>query len=98
MNDISGVHLRRLPPFTTLVVRTMNSVYRVVITLGPEVYIQGGVFFRDPTRVFVDGATTGGILKIGWIGVGLMVHIRSAGQRIITSPVRAITTEQQRRI
>jgi len=98
LDAIAGVHLRRLPPFTTLVVRTVNSVYRVVITLWPEVYIQGGEFFPDPTPAYLDGASTGGMFRVGWIGVGLVVHIRTAGRRIITSRVCAITTEPQRRI
>jgi len=31
VNDIKGVDVRHLPPFTTLRVRTVNSLYRVVI-------------------------------------------------------------------
>ena len=95
VDDTAGVHLRDLPPFTTLLVWTMNSVYRVIITHWPEVYIQGGAFFPDPTSAYVDGASIGGsCLRVGWIGVGLLVEIRSGGRRIITSPVFAITTEQ----
>ena len=54
VNDIKGVDVRHLPPFTTLLVRTMNSLYRVVITQQPEVFVQGGVFFpirRRPTSM-----------------------------------------------
>jgi len=93
VDDTAGVHLRNLPPFSTLLVWTMNSVYRVVITQWPEVYIQGGAFFPDPTAAYLDGASLGGSLRVGWIGVGLFVEIRSGGRHIITSPVRAITTE-----
>lgn len=94
VEHIEGVHLRHLPPFTTLLVRTMNSLYRVVITHWPEVYVQGGAFFPDPTSVCLDGASIGGsCLRVAWIGVGLVVEIRSGGRRIITSPVRSITTE-----
>ena len=93
--DIEGVHLHHLPPFTTLLVRTVNSLYRVFITPGPEVYVQGGAFFPDPTSAYIDGASIGGsCLKVGWIGIGLLLEIRSGGRRIITSPVRTITTEQ----
>ena len=94
VDDIEGVYLRHLTPFTTLLVRTMNSLYRVVITPGPEVYVQGGAFFPDPTSAYLDGASRGGSLRTGWIGVDLSVEFRSGGLRIITSPVRAITTEQ----
>ena len=95
VDDTAGVHLRNLPPFSTLLVWTTNSVYRVVITQWPEVYIQGGAFFPDPTAAYLDGASIGGsCLRVGWIGVGLLVEIRSGGRHIITSPVLAITTEQ----
>ena len=60
MNDIKGVDVRHLPPFTTLLVWTMNSLYRVVITQQPEVIVQGGVFFPDPTSAYLDGADSGG--------------------------------------
>jgi hypothetical protein len=94
VDDTAGVHLRDLPPSATLLVWTMNSLYRVVITQWPEVYIQGGAFFPDPTAAYLDGASIGGTLRVGWIGVGLFVEIRSGGRRIITSAVRAITTER----
>jgi hypothetical protein len=75
----------------------MNSLYRVVVTHGTEIYVQGGAFFPDPTSASLEGASVGGsCLRVGWIGVGLLVEFRSGGRRIITSPVRAITTEQAR--
>ena len=94
VEDLAGVYLRDLPPFTTLLVWTTNSLYRMVVTRWPEVYVQGGDFFADPTAAYVDGSTSGSCLRVGWIGVGLLVEIRSGGWRITTSPVRAITTEQ----
>jgi hypothetical protein len=95
VEDITSVDLRDLPPFTTLLVWTTNSLYRMVITRWPEVYVQGGDLFSNPTAAYVDGATSGESgLRVGWIGVGLLVEIRSGGWRITTSPVRAITTEQ----
>jgi hypothetical protein len=95
VEDTQGVHLRDLPPFTTLLVQTVNSLYRVVITQGPEVYVQGGAFFPDLTSAYLDGASIGGsCIKVGWIGVGLLVQFRSGDQCVLTSPVRAITTER----
>jgi hypothetical protein len=95
VEDIAGVHLCDLPPSTTLLVRTMNSLYRIVIAHWPEVYVQGGAFFPDLTAAYLDGASLGGnCLKVGWIGVGLLVEIRSGGRRILTSRVRAIVTDQ----
>lgn len=95
VDDTAGVDLRDLPPFTTLLVWTMNSRYRVVVTEWPEVRIQGGTFFPDPTLAVIDGASMGGsCLRVGWIGAGLLVEIHSGGRHITTSPVLAITTEQ----
>ena len=94
VDDTAGVHLCDLPPFTTLLVWTTNSLYRVVVTHWPEVYVQGGAFFPDPTLAHVNGASIGGsCLRVGWISAGLLVEIRSGGQHIITSPVLAITIE-----
>jgi hypothetical protein len=95
VDDTAGVHLRDLPPFTTLLVWTMNSLYRVVVTHWPEVYVQGGAFFPDPTLAYIDGTSfRGSCLRIGWITAGLFMEIRSGGRHIITSRVLAITTEQ----
>ena len=93
MKGIEGVHVRRLPPFTTLLIQTTNSLYRVVIAEAPAVHVQGGAFFPETTRAYLDGASIGGSsLRVGWIGVGFVVEFRRGGRRIITSPVRAITT------
>ena len=95
MDHIEGVHLRQLPPLTTVLVQTRNSLYRIVVTEGSNIHVQGGTFFPDPTSAHLDGASMGGsFLKVGWIGVGLRMEIRTAGRRIVTSPVRAITTER----
>ena len=92
--DGEGVHVHRLPPLTTLLVRTTNSVYRIVVMEGCNIYVRGGEFFPDPTAAQLDGASLGGsALKVGWIGVGLLMEIRATGRRIVTSPVRTITTE-----
>jgi hypothetical protein len=91
---LDGVNLHDLPPFTTLLLRTMNSVYLVVTTPGPEVYVQGGAF-PDRTSAYLEGSAIGGsCLELGWIGVGLRLKLRSRGRRIITSPVLAITVVQ----
>jgi len=91
VDDMAGVLLRDLPPFTTLLVRTLNTLYRVVITDRPEVYIQGGEFFPSPTLVHLNGARLGdSSLRVGWIAVDLRVEILWNGRLILTSPVRTI--------
>lgn len=94
MEDVEGVQLSQLPPSTTLLVRTMNTLYRVVIKQWPEVDVQGGDYFPDPTSARLDGASIGGsLLRADWIGVGLRMEIRAGDRRILTSRVCAITTE-----
>ena len=94
VNDIKGVDVRHLPLFTTLLVRTMNSLYRLVIVEATDVCVQGGEFFRNPERASLEGSSTERrCLKVGWIGVGRMMEIRSEGRRITTSPVRGIVIE-----
>ena len=95
IGDVAGVHLHDLPPFTTLVVSTTNSSYRVIVTGGSNVYVQGGTLVPEPTAACIDGARLGSsILRAGWIGVGFGMEIRAGGRLIITSPVRAIRAER----
>jgi hypothetical protein len=95
MASAGGVDLCELPPCTRLLVRTVNSLYRLVIVRPPEVCVQGGAFFPQPTAARLVGASRvpGGWLKVGWIGVGLRIELRSRDQYVVTSPVRAITTD-----
>ena len=95
VDDLGGVDLREIPPFTTLLVWTKNSLYRVVVTEWPEVFVQGGASFTALTSARIDEASLGGnCVRVGWISGGLFVEIRSGGQQIITSQVLAITTER----
>jgi hypothetical protein len=93
VSSTNGVQLRDLPPMTTLVVRTRNSEYQIVIASGDEVLVKGGNFFPSLTEARFSGASVGGsFLKVGWIGVGLRMEILAEGRRIITSPVYDILT------
>ena len=95
IDHTEGVYLRQLPPWTTLLVRTTNSLYRVLVTDGSNVYVQGGTFFPYPTAAHLHGDSLGGsALKVGWIGVGLLMEFQIGGTLIVTSPVRAITKER----
>ena len=95
LDRVQSVRLRQLLPLTTLLVWTRNSLYRVVVTDGCNIYVQGGTFFPDPTSAHLDGASIGGsLVRVGWIGVGLPMEIRVGARRIVTSPIRAIATEQ----
>ena len=88
-----GVGLTDVDAFTTLVVRTDNSVYQITV-LQPyarEVLVQGGAFFPARTRACLSGSSFGGsCLKLGWVGVGLHMEFHAEDQWVITSHVRAI--------
>ena len=88
-----GVSLCHLAPCTSLLVWTLNSLYRMVIMHPPEVWVRGGAFFHEPTTARLVGSSSvpGSWLKVGWIGVGLRIELRSRDQYVVTSPVRAIS-------
>ena len=95
-SQADGIGLIDVDAFTTLVVRTDNSVYRITI-LTPharEVLVQGGQFFPECTRACLSGSNFGGsCLKLGWVGLGLHMEFHAGDQWIITSHVRAIAVE-----
>jgi len=93
IQPIQGVELGQLEPLTTLLVWTWNSVYRVIISNGSDVLVQGGTYFTEPTPAHVEGASAGGSsLKLGWIAIGLLMELRAGDRHIVTSPVVAIAT------
>ena len=94
----TGVSLREVEPLTTLLVATCNTQYRIIVSRQSAILVQGGRFFPDVTSAHLDGSSAGGsFLKVGWIGVGMRMEISAGGQRIVTSPVRTITTEYEHR-
>jgi hypothetical protein len=95
--DASGINLHDVDPLTTLLVRTRNSTYRVIVSQGTSVIVQGGQFFPDATPARIDGSGFGGsLLKTAWIGIGFRMEIFANGERIITTPVREVTIEARR--
>ena len=94
----AGISLRELEPLTTLLVGTCNTQYRIIVSRQSAILVQGGRFFPEVTTANLDGSSAGGsFLKVAWIGVGLRMEISAGGQRIVTSPVRSITTEREPR-
>jgi hypothetical protein len=87
-----GVSLADLEPLTTLLVRTANSLYRIIVLRGTTVLVKGGKSFAEITTgdVFSFGVN---VIRFGWIGVGLRVEIHSGRRCVVTSPVRGFTIE-----
>jgi hypothetical protein len=93
--DAPGIYLRDLDPLTTLLVCTRNSTYRIIVSHGTSVLVQGGRFFPGAIAARIDGSGFGGsLLKAGWIGVGFRMEIVANGERIITTPVHDLTIER----
>ncbi len=96
VSQADGIGLIEVDAFTTLLVRTDNSVYLITI-LKPharEVLVQGGAFFPERTRACLSGSSFGGsCLKLGWVGLGMHLEFHAGDQWIITSHVRAIVVE-----
>ena len=93
LENLKAVYLPDLPPWTALLVSTMNSSYMVVATGGPNVYLQGGAFFPDPAIVLIGRVGQPGAPDAGWIDVGLRMEIRGAGRHVVTSRIRAIAAD-----
>ena len=88
-----GVGLGELEALSTLLIKTLNSLYRVIVLEPPRprILIQGGQFFPELTEARLAGASFGGsLLKLAWLGCGLRMEVCSDGQRIVTSPVQSI--------
>jgi hypothetical protein len=93
-----GVDLGELPPISHLVVRTENTLYRIVVVSpgASEILVEGGRFFPAFMRARLDGSSFGGaLLKVAWLGVGLRMEICCNGQRIVTSPVRSFEIQPE---
>jgi hypothetical protein len=90
---IDGISLADLEPLTSLLVRTANSLYRIVVLRGATVLVKGGTSFPEMTRG--DLLSFGvNVLRFGWIGVGLRMEIHAGNRCIVTSPVRDLTIER----
>ena len=86
-----GVAVGSLTPGTKLELKTRNTKYLLTLVDSEgHALIKGGAFFPQPTPVHIEGATFGGNVKLGWIGIGLSLEL-SIGSRIITtSPVQSV--------
>jgi hypothetical protein len=88
-----GIDVHKLPAGTTVLVITKNNLYKLVKAAERKhVIAQGGKYLLEPTEVVFTGSTFGGsMLKIGWIGYGMLMEmfLLDQNKRIKTSPVNA---------
>lgn len=96
--SLQGIELATLEPFDTIVVRTVNSQYRILL-LDPatgRALLDGGRQITEAVEVRVVGSSFGGsILRTGWIGVGLRMEACANDRYIRTSPVQSLCVEHQ---
>lgn len=94
--SLKGVEVATLAPFDTIVVRTVNSNYRMFL-LDPETgraLLDGGRQITEAVEGRVIGSSFGGsILRTGWIGVGLRMEACVDDKYIRTSPVQSLCVE-----
>lgn len=91
-----GVFTRDVPPGSTVLVQTRNTLY-TLHNHGDLWIIQGGKRFSEMTAVRINGSTFGGsMLRSGFIGIGMYLELGGkalAGERprtVTTSPIQSI--------
>ena len=89
----SGITVERLNPFDTILLRTQNSEYRVLL-LDParrRVLVEGGAHFVEPAEAFLTGsALPGSDFKSGVICIGCRLEIWADDKVFLTSPIKSL--------
>jgi len=87
------VELEKLQPLDTILVRTLNSDYRILL-LEPQsglVLVDGGRYFTEPAEAVISGSTLPDLLfKQGTIAIGYHLVIWVGDRLVNTSRVRSI--------
>ncbi len=85
--------LEQLTPFATIVLRTYNSEYRILL-LEPQtgrVLVEGGEYLGEPREAVVRGsAVSNSEFKSGSICVGCQLEMWVDGRLITTSPIISV--------
>jgi hypothetical protein len=96
---LESVTLRTLGACDTIHARTHNHDYEIFL-LDPESgrsLVRGGKYFAEPTEATVNGSIFGGgMLMMGWLGVGLRMEIHTGELCLVTSPVESLRVAQMR--
>jgi hypothetical protein len=93
-----GLMLDSLEPGTRIVVATKHSAYRFVVIDGAQkrASVTGGKMFPESTEVRIEGATAGaGVIRPGWIVVGLRLELSIGLKRITTSSVQSVSLDRE---
>lgn len=89
----SEILLENLNPFDTILLRTHNSEYRILL-LDPKTgraLVEGGEYLTEPSEALLKGsAVLGDALKAGSICVGSRFEMWVGERVFITSPIKAV--------
>ena len=96
-NEIGGssskIILQNLTSFDTVLVKTENSEYRILL-LDPKAgraLVEGGSYVAEPTEALVRGsAIPGSLFEDGIIGVGSRLEMWVAEKVLLTSPIESV--------
>ena len=91
--ESNNVALKSLKPFDTILLRTHNSDYRILL-LDPKsgrALIEGGTYLVEPNEALLRGsATLASDFKAGLICVGSRLEIWVNGRVLLTSAIRSV--------
>ena len=90
-DPVHEVELAKLRAFDTIVVRTLNSDYRIFL-LDPETgraMLVGGLL-NEATEGTVFGSSLGESIRLGWVEVGLRFEAWANDRYIRSSPVQSL--------
>ena len=97
MSSSDDLRLENLQPFDTILLRTHNSDYRILL-LDPKTgraLVEGGDYIVEPTEAVVCGsAVAGDEFKPGTISVGCRLEVWVGERVLLTSPVTTICVKQ----
>ncbi len=91
------VILESLNPFDTILLKTHNSDYRILM-LDPKTgraLVEGGDYIVEPTEALVRGsAVVGEVFKGGTICVGCRLEMWVDERAFLTSPIKSVTVKR----
>ena len=92
-----NVLLEELKPFDTILLRTHNSDYRILL-LDPKTgraLVEGGSYLPEPSEAFILGsAIPGSVFNGGAICIGDRVEMCVHEKMLLTSPVKSVEVKQ----
>jgi hypothetical protein len=87
------VDLNSLQPFDTILLRTRNSDYRMLL-LDPNAgraLVEGGQYLTEPNQAFIKGSSISETaFKSAWICIGGRLELWVGDRAFITSPVISV--------